>query len=269
MMIRKDFEIGSYQTIKAPIVLLSEKTNKISFQQQIHRNIFLQLLSNKQLKLIETRINNLKRNLPYIYSHIYNKYPNLEILHISVGGSYGYNPNSKIRDIDFNIIVKGSFFAYYDVFNIDELKQNLNTSICKISFMIFGEDNLKGVKKIDDSILSKSFLHTDMTIREGIVMYVRNVLIDGQDFCNVPTNIYNFKMRIKRQLFQAHLLLEGVIGTEYGTIGRYQKAFSRIKEAGILLSINTPKIYYWGNLDFNFSEVKPLYKAILKEMEKK
>ena len=54
------------------------------------------------------------------------------------------------------------------MFDIKELQQKLDTKINKISFMIFGEENLKGKVKIDDSILSRAFMHTDMTIREGI-----------------------------------------------------------------------------------------------------
>lgn len=47
------------------------------------------------------------------------------------------------------------------MFDIKELQQKLDTKINKISFMIFGEENLKGKVKIDDSILSRAFMHTD------------------------------------------------------------------------------------------------------------
>ena len=72
------------------------------------------------------------------------------------------------------------------MFDIKELQQKLDTKINKISFMIFGEENLKGKVKIDDSILSRAFMHTDMTIREGIVMYLRNIVVWGQNFCYIP-----------------------------------------------------------------------------------
>lgn len=267
MEYRKDFEVGAYQPLKHPVVSLSGRIEDVPFTKQVQRNIFLQLLQTEELIDIERRIKSLKENLSYIFSLIYDKYPNLKILQISIGGSYGYEVNDNIGDIDFNVIVKGSFFAYYDVFDIDELRSKLNISISKISFMIFGEDNLKGIEKIEDSILSKSFLHTDMTIREGTVMYFRNVWIYGQDFLKISMNDYNFKMRIRRQLFQAFLLLNGEIGIEYGTTGRQRKAFSRIREAGILMSLNFAERSYWKRLSFSIPDIQSLYKKVLNKLE--
>lgn len=268
MNYRKDYEIGQYEPLKEPVVVLSGRIEEISFSEQAKRNIFLQLLSKEQLDIIEKRVKNIQDNLHFVLSYIYNKFPDLEILQLSIGGSYGYNVGLAVGDIDFNVIVKGSFFSYYDVFDIKELIQKSDTKVNKISFMIFGEDNLKGVTKIDDSIFSKAFLHTDMTIREGIVMYLRNIIIWGQDFCYTPLNMNNFKMRIKRQIFQASLLLKNEIGKEYGLDKRREKAFSRIKEAGILLADNLFDRLKWFNKKFNPDELEYLYEMIVYELEK-
>ena len=76
----------------------------------MEHNIFLQLLSDSQLKIIEDRVKNIQENISLILSYISSKFPNVEILQLSIGGSYGYSTDSSIRDIDFNVIVKGSFF---------------------------------------------------------------------------------------------------------------------------------------------------------------
>ena len=267
MSYRKDYEIGQYASLEKPIVELSNDMGGISFSAQVEHNIFLQLLSDSQLKIIEDRVKNIQENISLILSYISSKFPNVEILQLSIGGSYGYSTDSSIRDIDFNVIVKGCFFSYYDMFNIKELQQKLDIKVNKISFMIFGEENLKGKVKIDDSVLSRAFMHTDMTIREGIVMYLRNIVVWGQNFCYVPLNRDILKMRIKRQIFQASLLIRNEIGQEYGLDMQRKKAFSRIKEAGILLSDNLFDRLKWFNKKFKPDELESLCKIITSKLE--
>ena len=236
MNIRKDYEVAKYQRLTRPLIELSDDVVDMdNFVLPLKKNWFLELLAPKQRINVHNRFLQLIKNISSILALFYKNHPNLKILHISVGGSYCYSDH-KSMDIDFNFIVEGGFFSYYDIFINDMKEVFFDPSIKKISFMIFGYDNLRGKTCINDSILSRSFLHTDMTIREGVVMPARNITIYGRSFKNTPVKDFNFFTRILRQLFQAELLLKNEIGLEYEPRQRLLKAFSRICEAGILLA---------------------------------
>ena len=268
--IRKDYEIAKYQEITRPLIDLSDVCVTLdTFNLPTKRNIFLQMLSENQLEAISHRFQNLIQKVPAILSLISEKYPDLKVLHISVGGSYCYARHNP-TDIDFNVIVEGDFFSYYDVF-----KENLNeslqeTSVKKISFMIFGLDNLMGKGKVDDSVLSRSFLHTNMTIREGIVMMRRNITIYGRDFLDtVPPNPFNYLTRILRQLFQAELLLKNEVGLEYPEDQRFLKAFSRVREAGILFSDSFEERKKWFNISVDEIDLSQMLSNLTQKVKEK
>lgn len=251
MVMRKDYEVARYQRLTKPLIELSDDVVDIdNFALPLKKNWFLELLTQKQRIGIYERFLQLIKNISSILALFYKNHPNLKILHISVGGSYCYSDH-KPMDIDFNFIVEGSFFSYYDIFINDMKEVFFDPSIKKISFMIFGYDNLRGKTCINDSILSRSFLHTDMTIREGVIMPARNITIYGRIFKNTPVKDFNFFTRILRQLFQAELLLKNEIGLEYEPRQRLLKAFSRICEAGILLADSSKERKKWLNSSIN------------------
>ena len=251
MKIRKDYEAIRYKRLNRPLIELSDDSvTEANFTLPLKKNYFLKILSEKQRTIIYNRFIKLIKNISVILGLFHQRHSNLKILHISVGGSYCYSEQIP-QDIDFNIIVEGSFFSYYDIFSNEVTNQFWEPAITKISFMIFGIDNLSGKTTVNDSLLSRSFLHTDMTIREGLIMPIRNITVYGRDIKNTITKDFNYFSRILRQLFQAKLFMESKIGLEYGDEKRRAKAFSRIKEAGILLFDTDEERKKWFNLKIN------------------
>jgi hypothetical protein len=166
--------------------------------------------------------------------------PSLEIEHISIGGSYLYcEGDVAINDIDFNVIVGGS---YYDVYDIGFLRGALTNPIRKISFTVFGASNVFGGTPINDLVVRDSYIHTDVTIREGLVFGWRNATLLGPAFSARSPYLPNLLVRIDRQLYQARLLEEGKIGLDRGEKVRQAKATNRITEAALLLGEAFPDV---------------------------
>ncbi len=168
------------------------------------------------------------------------RYPDLEIRHISTGGSYLFKADGS-NDIDFNIIVSGSHFSYTDIFEVDEINRKLPAGVRKISLMIFGEDDFLRKTGVDDSIEVEDYIHTSLCLREGLVFQIRNVPIYGH-LC-VPKNLdkKNILIRIKRQLFHAELMLEDKVDLHRNMEARLLKSIGRISEAYLYLSAVFPE----------------------------
>ena len=170
--------------------------------------------------------------------------PSLEVEHLSIGGSYLYcDEQAAVNDIDFNVIVRGSYFDYYDVYDIDFLGDSLTNQIRKISFTVFGASNVFQGTPINDLVVRDSYIHTDVTIREGLVFGWRNATLLGPTFSAIPPHLPNLLVRIDRQLYQARLLEEGRIGLDRGRKVRQAKAANRITEAALLLAEAFPHIH--------------------------
>ena len=169
--------------------------------------------------------------------------PSLKVEHISIGGSYLYcEGDVAVNDIDFNVIVRGSYFDYYDVYDIDFLRNSLTNPIRKISFTVFGASNVLQGTPINDLVVRDSYIHTDVTIREGLVFGWRNATLLGPAFSARPPYLPNLLVRIDRQLYQARLLEEGKIALDRGEKVRQAKATNRITEAALLLAEAFPHI---------------------------
>jgi len=168
-------------------------------------------------------------------------YPNINIKHLSIGGSYLFK-NGESNDIDFNVIVEGSFFDYMDVFEFDEINKKLFSKVKKISFMIFGEDDLLFDTNIDDTIETTNYIHTSLCMREGVVFSIRNILVHGFDICKKEIDTHNLIIRIKRQLYHARLLVDGKVNIHTTQEERLAKAVSRICEAAFYLSLVFPEL---------------------------
>lgn len=170
--------------------------------------------------------------------------PSLEVEHLSIGGSYLYSAGeAAVNDIDFNVIVRGSYFDYYDVYDTDFLTDCLTNPIRKISFTVFGASNVFQGTEINDLVVRDSYIHTDVTIREGLVFGWRNATLLGHTFSTSPPYLPNLLVRIDRQLYQARLLEDGKIGLNRGQKVRQAKATNRITEAALLLAEAFPHLH--------------------------
>jgi len=158
------------------------------------------------------------------YGHLGN-----ECLHISIAGSYIYSDTP--GDIDFNVVVTGSFFDYV-TFNDGIELLDMTGSVRKVSLTVMGSDNISGKKKIVDNIENKGFMHQDTILREMIIAPMRNVTVYGVPFDNSSiVDSRNVLVRIARQLYFSALTLEGKIPYYKDEPLRTKKALSRINEA--------------------------------------
>jgi len=168
-------------------------------------------------------------------------YSNLNIKHISVGGSYLFKEYAS--DIDFNIIVEGSYFSYRDIFEIDDINKKLPARIKKISLMIFGEEDFLRDTNVSDVIETKDYIHTSLCMREGLVFSMRNVLIYGFKHVKPSTlDKENLLIRLKRQLYHASLMVDGKVDLHRDTKSRLLKSISRISEAVLYLATSFPEL---------------------------
>jgi len=167
---------------------------------------------------------------------IKNKFPNLEIRHISIGGSYLFK-TERSNDIDFNVIVSGSHFSYTEIYEVEEINRKISAHIKKISFMIFGEEDFLKKTKVFDTIEVEDYIHTSLCMREGLVFSIRNIPVYGYLCNNIEIDKHNLLIRIKRQLFHARLMLEDKVDLHRNTDARLAKSIGRISEAMLYLSI--------------------------------
>ncbi|HEX8182128.1 MAG TPA: hypothetical protein VF575_00835 [Candidatus Saccharimonadales bacterium] len=151
------------------------------------------------------------------------------IEHISIAGSYAHA--EKPGDIDFDVVLSGSFFDYI-TFNegIDILDQTDN--VRKISLTVMGIENVLGNAFVPDDIRNKGFVHHDTIIREMLIAPMRNITVYGRPFDHTKNiDSRNVMVRIARQLYFAELTLEGKIPYYSEDPLRTKKAVNRIREA--------------------------------------
>lgn len=168
-------------------------------------------------------------------------YPQLDIKHISIGGSYLFKEDAT-NDIDFNIIVDGSFFGYTDYFDIENINKKLIIPVRKISFMVFGEQDFLKNTGVYDQIHTSDYVHTDLLMREGVVFPIRNIFVYGFDIKNQKIDKSNLLIRLKRQLYQADLILNSLIGKYSDENIKNKKVLGRVFEAVFYLSIVFKKL---------------------------
>ena len=173
-----DFDIGKYD-IKYPIVTLSEESlGKDVLVNSLKGNRRYICSGDDGQKEILSKFDSVLLIMDKVIFKFKQIYPDLMIKHISISGSYLFNKEVS-NDIDFNIIVVGSFFSYKDIFDIEEINKVISSPIKKISFMVFGQDDFLYDTGIDDSIETRDFIHTSLIMREGLVFGLRNVMVFG------------------------------------------------------------------------------------------
>lgn len=238
-----DSDVGRYKKI-FPLVKYSFPINlgrKESIEKSLKGNIWFKNSISQQKVFMIQKIQSHNRLIEKLLK-IIQKRTRLKVCHISVGGSYLFNNCEDTykgpQDIDYNVLVSGSYFDYFNFYRIKFLKNTVaaGRNIKKISFMIFGEDNIFKGTTVNDSIESEGYVHTDMAIREGLIFGWRNGTIYGNSFGHLKMNEYNLLVRVARQLYQAKLFLQNKIGIKRTMQQRRKKALNRIIEAIILLA---------------------------------
>lgn len=257
-----DSDVGNYKRI-FPLAKYSfpiDLSQKENVKKSLKENIWFTNSNPNQRNLIIQKLQSHNKIIEKLLKIINNRTKN-NIRHISIGGSYLFN-NHKDRfdrphDIDYNVLVSGSYFDYFNLYKINFIKNAVlgSEKIKKISFMIFGEDNIFKGSAVDDSIESEGYVHTDVTTREGLVFSWRNGTIYGKSFGYLKINRYNLLIRIARQLYQAKLYLQNKIGLKRTLHDRQRKALNRIIEAAILLNKAFPKINISSRNNYSYSEI--------------
>lgn len=234
-----DSSVGHYEYI-FPIARYTNDnvitSNVATIRESLIGNIWFKRAGKAQKLLMMERVLKLINVVDTIIIIIKSREPSLIVDHISIGGSYFYaEKDERVNDIDFNVIVKGNYFDYYDFFDLETIQDSLTNPITKLSFIILGSENLFDGKRINDIVIGDSFIHTDVTIREGLVLGLRNACIFGRWVSPRILSRENLLRRVERQLYQAKLWLTNEIGLNRDIDSRMRKAIRRISEASFLL----------------------------------
>jgi hypothetical protein len=177
------------------------------------------------------RVAHINNNIQIVLDFIEKNYCTLgfTVEHISIAGSYAHA--AQPGDIDFDVVLSGSFFDYV-TFNEGIEILDMTGSVRKVSLTLMGMDNILGSRFTNDEIRNKGFVHHDTIIREMLVAPMRNITVYGKPF-NRKKNVdsRNVLVRIARQLYFAELTLEGKIPYYEEEPLKTRKAVKRIREA--------------------------------------
>lgn len=248
---------------------------KLSREEQIRKslkeNIWFNSSTPKQKDLMIQKLRSHEKIIGELFKIISSR-TKKNIRHISIGGSYLFdNRDDQLNgphDIDYNVLVSGSYFDYFNYYETQFLQNIIlgGNNIKKVSFMMFGENNIFEGTAIEDSIKSEGYMHTDLAIREGLIFSWRNGTIYGKSFGHLKINRYNLLIRIARELYQAKLFLKNKIALKKTLQARQGKALSRVSEVAILLKKAFPEIDTTNILDeklFNTNNIMYQYENVL------
>ena len=226
---------ASYPLIEFEKDFIDKNYNPKVIEKHLSKNFWFQKANSDQRNEILKRTLHINKNISIVLDFINTKYSHLGLkcTHISIAGSYIYSPNP--GDIDFDVVMEGSFFDY-SFFNEGKELLDITDRINKISLTVMGEDNISGKKRIVSEIDNQGFRHQDTILREILVAPMRNVTVYGKPF-KYPDNIdsKNIIVRVARQLYFASLTLEGKIPYYNQDPLKTKKALSRIREAHDIL----------------------------------
>ncbi len=222
------FSGGPYLTLSDEFI---EKNSPTLVKREFFENFLVKKLDNNSKEELLKRIQYVHKNVGSIIDEIENKYGH-KVVHVSVAGSFSYKREA--LDLDLNVIVEGSIFDYYEdrskLLHVDSLAE-----IKKVSFLVFGEDNLFSDVMIDDTIPTESFLHQDLIAREMTIAAMRNITIYGKSIAKNDIDIRNVVVRLVRQLYFGRKILEGEISRYTSPKIKLSKAISRFFEAEMIL----------------------------------
>ena len=178
----KDAEAGLYKEVfpilKLGDTILDDKLVLNNLDNLLGKCLWYKHSSVRERELIGSRFKNLHGINDLIIKVFKIYYPTLNIKHILIGGSYLFK-GRLANDIDFNIIVSGSFFDYKDIYDISMINKRLESPVNKISFMVFGEDDFLYQTGINDVIETFDYVHSSLCMREGVIFNLRNITIYG------------------------------------------------------------------------------------------
>jgi hypothetical protein len=198
---------------------------------QLLRNYWYQRANSLERAAMLERLVHLNENLGIVVDFIDRSYGTLgfTVEHISLAGSYLHADHP--GDIDFDVVLSGSYFDYV-TFNDGIELLDLTGSVTKISLTVMGMENILGNAFTHDDITNDGFTHHDTIIREILVAPMRNVTVFGKVFDEQRSvDSRNVLVRIARQLYFAELTLEGRIRYYENEPLRTRKAVNRIREA--------------------------------------
>jgi len=213
--------------------------DKRSLVDRIIRNMYYAEAPNDRKLLLEDRIFALMDIIPNLKTYLSDKYKKLDIINMSVFGSYPYiDEELQANDIDFLVTVKGNHFLSDEISIADFIASGFKkTDVEKLNIMIVGEENLNQGLVDNDSEFSehwqKRFIGNTVS-----TLYRRNIVFAGPDFSRVEhgpeidvfgpvvddmlltsyQRLYNFKSR----------------GPENDEM-RMQKIITRLYDASLLL----------------------------------
>lgn len=197
----------------------------------IMHNYWFQKGNTLERKNMLERVIHLNKNLQIVLDFIDKHYGSLgfTVEHISIAGSYAHA--AEPGDIDFDVVLSGSYFDYVTFNEGIELLDTTGT-VRKVSLTVMGMNNIIGTQLINDDIRNTGFVHHDTIIREMLVAPMRNITVYGKPF-DADKNIdsRNVMVRIARQLYFAELTLEGKIPYYDQEPLKTRKAVKRIREA--------------------------------------
>jgi len=156
-------------------------TKKINFEDReeredlFRRNIYYYLFERKRNNLLEKKYKTFLEVGDGVLDYLNSKYPNLEILSLSLFGSSTILEGPE--DYDFLAITQG------DVFLLDEPSLTLNGKKIGTGISIKGVENyIQGFKKKDNS--TKSNQLEQIIDRTAISLFRRHIPLFGRDFIN-------------------------------------------------------------------------------------
>jgi hypothetical protein len=122
-----------------------------SIRASLSGNLWFRLSDDAQRQSMIDKVAKLKPAIDELCAVVRLTEPSLDVQHLSIGGSYLYAAGgAAVNDIDFNVIVRGSYFDYYDVYDTDFLRDRLTNPIRKISFTVLGASNVFQGTEIND-----------------------------------------------------------------------------------------------------------------------
>jgi hypothetical protein len=198
---------------------------------QLLRNYWFQKSNTVERKEMLDRVVHINNNIQIVLDFLEKTYGALgfTIEHIAIAGSYTHS--STPGDIDFDVVVNGSFFDYV-TFNEGIELLDMTGTVQKLSFTVMGMDNILGTAFTTDDIRNKGFVHHDTITREMLVAPMRNVTVYGHPLDDIKhVDSRNVLVRIARQLYFAELTLEGKIPYYSEDPLRTRKATKRVREA--------------------------------------
>ena len=164
--------------------VIGEKSgaDAISIRQRLKRNIFYADAPQGLRDALPDRITALSAVVKLAIDYFACNYPDLEIINISLFGSFLYSDSP--HDIDLLVIVRGNHYLLVDIsFHPADygLQEQIPSSVEQIGISIKGEENLSRIV-FDPAVSVREESQKPVLERSAAVLYHRHVTLLGPDF---------------------------------------------------------------------------------------